>query len=170
MTSQMLYQALAYARHGWPVFPCQPGQKIPATQHGVRDATIDEQQITAWFGPHRGWNLAIVTGSPGPDVLHVFQHGPARNGYAALSRLRHVGLLEGAVAYVRTPGGGMHVYFAGSDQRDGHLPDQYLDFRSTGGYIVAPPSQVDSKPYQLVKILDGHRGLDWTAVIRLLAP
>ena len=29
-----LRQALAYARRGWPVFPCQPGQKIPATRHG----------------------------------------------------------------------------------------------------------------------------------------
>ena len=31
MTDAMLRQALAYARHGWPVFPCLPGQKIPAT-------------------------------------------------------------------------------------------------------------------------------------------
>ena len=36
-----LRQALAYARRGWPVFPCQPGQKIPATRHGYRDATTD---------------------------------------------------------------------------------------------------------------------------------
>jgi hypothetical protein len=27
-----LRQALAYARRGWPVFPCQPGQKVPATR------------------------------------------------------------------------------------------------------------------------------------------
>ena len=31
MTDTMLRQALAYARRGWPVFPCLPGQKIPAT-------------------------------------------------------------------------------------------------------------------------------------------
>ena len=31
MTDATLRQALAYARHGWPVFPCLPGQKIPAT-------------------------------------------------------------------------------------------------------------------------------------------
>jgi hypothetical protein len=41
MTGQILRQALAYARHGWPVFPCAPGAKIPATRHGFRDATTD---------------------------------------------------------------------------------------------------------------------------------
>ena len=53
-----LRQALAYARRGWPVFPCLPGQKVPATRHGYTDATTDEQQITGWFGrrprPERG--------------------------------------------------------------------------------------------------------------------
>ena len=46
MTDATLRQALAYARRGWPVFPCLPGQKIPATKHGYLDATTDEQQIT----------------------------------------------------------------------------------------------------------------------------
>ena len=55
MTDATLRQALAYARHGWPVFPCLPGQKIPATRHGYRDATTDPQQITDWFG--RGFAL-----------------------------------------------------------------------------------------------------------------
>jgi Bifunctional DNA primase/polymerase, N-terminal len=41
-----LRRALACARRGWPVFPCQPGQKIPATRHGYLDATTDQQQIT----------------------------------------------------------------------------------------------------------------------------
>ena len=71
-----LREALAYARRGWPVFPCQPGQKIPATAHGFRDATTDPDQITGWFTRHPDRNLAIATGAPGPDVLDpVFAHG-----------------------------------------------------------------------------------------------
>src|ERR1022692_4899160 len=30
----MLRAALAYARLGWPVFPCWPGEKVPATRRG----------------------------------------------------------------------------------------------------------------------------------------
>ena len=147
MTDATLRQALAYARRGWPVFPCLPGQKIPATTHGYKDATTDEQQITEWFGRGQRWNLAIATGTPGPDVLDIDQHGPAGNGYPGFARLRRAGLVNGAAAYVRTPAGGMHAYFAGSDQHNGRLPSHHLDFRATGGYIVAPPSQVGGKPY-----------------------
>ena len=94
MTDATLRQALAYARRGWPVFPCLPGQKIPATTHGFRDATTDEQQITAWFTRHPDRNLAIATGAPGPDVLDVDQHGPDGNGFPAFARLRRAGLLD----------------------------------------------------------------------------
>ena len=148
---ETLARALACARQGWPVFPCQPGQKIPATRHGYQDATTDEQQITRWFARHPDRNLAVATGAPGPDVLDVDQHGQAGNGFAAFNRLRAAGLLDGAAAYVRTPSGGLHAYFTGTGQRNGHLPGQHLDFRSAGGYVLVPPSQVDGKPYQLVK-------------------
>ena len=170
MTDATLRQALAYARHGWPVFPCLPGQKTPATQHGYQDATTDEQQITEWFGRGFTWNLAIATGAPGPDVLDVDQHGPAGNGYPAFATLKRAGLVNGASAYVRTPAGGMHAYFTGSDQHNGRLPSHHLDFRSHGGYILAPPSQIGGNPYRLIKRLDGHGSLDWTAVTVLLQP
>ena len=170
MTDAALRQALAYARHGWPVFPCLLGEKVPATRHGFRDATTDEGQITAWFGRGSRWNLAIATGAPGPDVLDVDQHGPAGNGYAAFNRLRRAGLVDGAAAYVRTPAGGMHACFTGSGQHNGRLPSHHLDFRSAGGYILAPPSQVDGKPYQFIARPGGRGTLDWDAVTRLLEP
>ncbi len=170
MTDATLRQALAYAARGWPVFPCLPGQKIPATTHGFHDATTDEQQITDWFGRGFTWNLAIATGAPGPDVLDIDQHGPAGNGYPAFTRLQRAGLIDGAAAYVRTPAGGMHAYFTGSGQHSGRLPRHHLDFRSQGGYILAPPSQIDSKPYRLINKFGGRGGLDWAAVTRLLEP
>jgi hypothetical protein len=168
MTDTILRQALAYAARGWPVFPCLPGQKIPATKHGYRDATTDEQQITDWFGRGQHWNLAIATGHPGPDVLDIDQHGQVGNGYPAYARLRRAGLVNGAAAYVRTPAGGMHAYFTGSDQHNGRLPSHHLDFRSHGGYIVAPPSQVGGKPYRIMSRPGGHGSLDWAAVTALL--
>ena len=165
-----LRQALAYAARGWPVFPCQPGQKTPATPHGYRNASTDPEQIIAWFGRRPGCNLAIATGFPGPDVLDVDQHGPAGDGFTALIKLRDARLLDGAAAWVRTPSGGMHAYFTGTHQHCGHLPDCHLDFRSAGGYVLTPPSQVDGRPYELIGQSGGRGGLDWAAVTRLLQP
>jgi hypothetical protein len=170
MTGGTLRQALAFAARGWPVLPCLPGQKIPATAHGYRDASTDERQITGWFASHPDWNLAIATGAPGPDVLDIDDHGPAGNGYGAFRRLRDAGLLDGAAEYVRTPSGGLHAYFTGSRQRNGHLAAHHLDFRSAGGYVLTPPSRIDGRPYELIGQSGGRGGLDWAAVTRLLQP
>ena len=170
MTSARLRQALEYAARGWPVFPCMHGRKIPLTRHGFRDATTDEQRITAWFGRHLDWNLAVATGAPGPDVLDIDQHGPAGNGYGALARLRAAGMLDGATGYVATPSHGLHVYFTGTGQRNGHLPACHIDFRSAGGYVLVPPSRVSARPYQRIATLGCHGHLDWQEVIRLLEP
>src|SRR6266581_7566637 len=95
-SDRTLRQALAYASRGWPVFPCQPGGKQPATRHGFLDATSDPDKITWWWRRHPDANLAIATGQPGPDVLDVDQHGPAGNGFAALNRLNRAGLVGSA--------------------------------------------------------------------------
>jgi Bifunctional DNA primase/polymerase, N-terminal len=163
-------QAQAYARYGWPVFPCQPGTKQPATKHGFLDATCDPDKITWWWRRQPRANLAIATGQPGPDVLDVDQHGRAGNGFAAFNRLQRAGLIDGASALVATPSGGMHAYFAGSGQRCGKLTGHHLDFRSQGGYILAPPSQVGGRPYQVIRHRDQADSLDWGKVTSLLQP
>ena len=151
-----LRQALAYAARGWPVFPCQPGQKTPATRHGYRDATTDPEQITDWFTRRPDCNLAIATGRPGPDVLDIDHHGPAGNGYPAYFRLREAGLAGDPAACICTPSGGMHAYYTGTDQHCGHLPGHHLDFRSAGGYVLAPPSRINGYPYVLPSPAPGH--------------
>jgi Bifunctional DNA primase/polymerase, N-terminal len=163
-------QALAYAERGWPVFPCLPGRKAPATEHGLHDATTDPARISAWFARRPGLNLAIATGAPGPDVLDIDSHGPTENGYAALGELRRAGLLDDIAASVQTPSGGLHLYLLGSDQRCGHLPARHVDFLAQGGYVLAPPSQADGRPYVALKNLGGDGWLDWTAAARQLSP
>jgi hypothetical protein len=156
------------------VFPCMPGEKVPATGHGFLDATTDPDKITWWWQRDPARNVAIATGRPGPDVLDVDVRADG-NGFAALRQLRCQSLLDEAGAYVRTPSGGLHVYFTGSEQGNGRLPSHHLDFRSLGGYIVAPPSQIQAKRYELIghaerQLEEGHGGLDWAAACRLLNP
>jgi Bifunctional DNA primase/polymerase, N-terminal len=71
---------------------------------------------------------------------------------------------------VRTPSGGLHAYFSGSAQRNGHLPAHHLDFRSRGGYVLAPPSRVDGKPYAVIRTVKADGSLDWATVTALLEP
>jgi Bifunctional DNA primase/polymerase, N-terminal len=164
-----LAAALRYAAAAWPVFPCVPGEKVPATRHGFLDATTDPDKINWWWVRNPDRNVAIATGAPGPDVLDVDVHKDG-NGFAALNRLRREGFLNGANAYIRTPSGGLHAYFTGSQQGNGRLPHQHLDFRSQGGYVVAPPSVANGREYELIKRAAGQGRLDWAAVTRLLEP
>ena len=163
-------QALEYARRGWPVFPCRPGTKEPATRHGFHDATTDPEQIRCWWHRVPAANLAIATGHPRPDVLDVDQHGPAGSGYAPFNQLNRAGLVAGAHLIVATPSGGFHAYFTGSAQPSGRLPRHHLDFKAVGGYVLAPPSTIGGTPYRLVRAQPEAGGLDWSAVTSLLEP
>jgi hypothetical protein len=55
--------ALTYAAKGWQVFPCQPGGKKPITTHGLKDATTNRAQITAWWQREPNANIALATGA-----------------------------------------------------------------------------------------------------------
>ena len=155
------------------MFPCRPGRKEPDTPHGFKDATTDPGRITAWWTAVPGRNVAIATGAPGPDVLDVDVR-PGGSGYPALRRLKRAGLLEGSHAVVATPGGGLHAYYAGTSQASGRLPGCHLDFKSAGGYVLAPPSAVAGKPYRLVWYQQHDQAaagrLDWAAAVALLDP
>jgi Bifunctional DNA primase/polymerase, N-terminal len=168
--------ALRYAALGWPVFPCAPRSKVPllpnphprddpARQtchgyrdcgrlgHGVLDATTDPAVIAdeMWRRNPRA-NIGIACGWPGPDVVDVdVAHG--KPGRATVRRLREAGLLRGAHAVVRTPTGGRHLYFAGREggQGNGGLAAFGIDFRSTGGYVVAPPSVTPAGRYRFTR-------------------
>lgn len=164
-----LAAALDYAARGWPVFPCKPHSKVPVTWHGFHDATTDPDVIRQWWRQMPAANVAIATGAPAVDVLDV-DVKDAGNGYAAFNRLKRAGLLTGALAIVRTPSGGLHAYFAGTGQRCGALKRHFLDFKATGGYVLAPPSTVGGRAYELLDRRDASGVLDWARVTRFLDP
>jgi hypothetical protein len=144
-----LAAALRYASVGWPVFPCEPGAKTPATSHGFKDATTDPAVIRSWWHG-TPYNVAVATGAPGPDVLDV-DNKESGSGWAAFNRLKAAGLVNGAQCVVRTRSGGLHLYFAGSSQRNtAGIGGAALDFRGQGGYVLAPPSMVGGGAYEVI--------------------
>ena len=69
--------ALTYASWGWHVLPVVPNGKVPATQHGVKDATTDPEQIARWWAQNPDFNIGIAAGERSGIV--VFDVDP-RNG------------------------------------------------------------------------------------------
>jgi hypothetical protein len=172
----LLQAALRYADAGWPVFRCKPGAKVPLDgSAGFKDATSVRQIIEDWWRS-LPYNVAIPTGIITADVLDI-DVKPEGSGWAALNQVKRAGMLAGAWAMVRTRSGGLHIYFAGSDQPCGRLPLHHLDFKATGGYVLVPPSFVeadDKGPAGTYELIDHRAGdgtrLDWRAVRGLLDP
>jgi hypothetical protein len=160
-----------YADTGWPVFPCRPGGKEPCTEHGYLDAITDHQRIDRWWQRQPDANIAIATGAPGPDVLDIDRKN-GKSGYPALRRAQQAGLILPPGAAIRTPSGGAHLYYQGTGQRNGSIPAQALDFRSAGGYVMAPPSvsAENGRRYQVISHQPASAAVDWTAIRRELDP
>ena len=140
----MLEAALALAGQGCPVFPCEVMGKRPATAHGFKDATTDPNLIQKWFEDRPDYNLAVPTGVAF-DVIDV-------DGLAGIQALEE--WAEGQPDIVRyieptvlTPSGGYHIYVpcSGIGNKVGWIP--HCDFRSTGGYVVVPPSVTERGRY-----------------------
>jgi hypothetical protein len=172
--ADMLAAALAYAARGWPVFPCVANGKEPVTPHGFKDATTDPHVITAWWARAPRRNVAVATGAPGPDVLDVDVKNGAP-GMELFERARRAGLLRGAAAIVRTPSGGLHLWFDGTDQAQGAIPPRKaLELKAHLGYVLLPPSYVEADTYagtyELIERRDTAATLDFAAVRRLLDP
>ena len=66
---------------------------------------------------------------------------------------------------------GFHAYYKGTEhQRNGHIPGVYVDFRSQGGYVVAPPSRIAGRDYEVVRKQPSADTFDWAAAKQVLDP
>ena len=73
--SDLLAAALGYAARGWHVFPLKPRDKTPllpgkGAQGGHKAATLDPEQIKAWWSTHPDANIGISL-EPSNLVVHT---------------------------------------------------------------------------------------------------
>ncbi|WP_244928514.1 bifunctional DNA primase/polymerase [Nocardioides sp. W7] len=138
--------AVRYANLGIPVFPCVPGGKQPLTPSGFHDATSSARVVHQWWQRTPEANIGLPTGArTGILVVDIDVHSGA-SGFGAFERARAEGLAEGWGWAVRTPSGGIHAYYPtvpGQEQRCWQVPSAHVDFRGDGGYVIAPPSQLE---------------------------
>jgi hypothetical protein len=169
VTTNMLTAALSYAARDWPVFPCRVGEKRPATDHGVKDATTDPAQIRSWWSTG-DFNIGLATGARSVDVLDV-DVKPPRSGFAALEHLMRNGQALEHLMSVTTPSAGVHLYFRPSGNGCHVSRRHHLDVRGDGGYVIAAPSVVNGVRYQVINSDPDATGvLDWQTCSRLLDP
>jgi hypothetical protein len=170
---ERLAAALAWAARGVAVLPVRPNSKSPLTTNGLHDASTAVGMLRRWWTRWPDANVAIATGYPGVDVLDVDVRG-SWSGWPALRKLRDAGILPPGAPLVRTPSQGVHVYFIGTEQRNGSLHDEHLDFRSLGGYVLVPPSTVTTDAYtgtyRWERRVAPSATLDWQAATAILRP
>jgi len=143
----MLDAALAYAAHGWSVFPLRPGSKLPLVKwKPYQTERATEEQIRAWWTEFPDANIGVVTGKiSGVSVLDIDEkpwedkHGNA-TFLALVERYQ-----EMPVTLVqRTWSGGTQLVFSyAPDAAQGascYGPD--LDGRNDGAFVVVAPSHV----------------------------
>jgi hypothetical protein len=143
--------ALALAGAGYLPFPCKPFSKMPATRHGFKDASSDEDQLKAWFDNDAGLNLAIACGPQpnGIDLLAI-DVDPKNGGDASWAALTAD---HGTPLAPRhdTPSGGFHLFFDAARTSGVHRLGTGIDTRGEGGYVVVPPSTLTDDRGEIIR-------------------
>ena len=159
MTRSELHEAaLAYAEAGIPVFPIDRNKR-PLCPHGHKQATTNTDIINQWWSDWPEANIGSVPGASGWCVVDLDPpDGP--------DNWRELGARFGEhpdTWTVRTPRGGLHIYFTG------HLPPTtgklapHVDTRGDDSYVLLPPSQTADGVYTVECDADIAPVPDWIA-------
>ncbi|MFE7387923.1 bifunctional DNA primase/polymerase [Streptomyces sp. NPDC057582] len=170
----LLCAALQAADRGWYVHPLRPGGKAPALhgeehctgagacadghQKWEQRATLDTDRIRgAWAV--RPFNVGLAPGPSGLVVVDLDMPKPeddadTPSGVDSFKALcERAGQAVPTTYRVRTPSGGMHLYFTTPPgiqlpSSKGKLAKR-IDTRAWGGNVVAPGSTVNGQAYEV---------------------
>ncbi|MFE4756522.1 bifunctional DNA primase/polymerase [Streptomyces mirabilis] len=154
--------------------------------HGFHAATLDQRRISQWWGRHPEFGVGVACGPAGLVVIDIDAHStqpPSRDrilpGIPIADHVDLTGLTSGfhtlavlaalrgqpspaedhTTLRVRTPSGGLHVWYRASDTRrwqcssgssQGRALAWQVDVRAHGGYIVAPGTATEHGTYSPV--------------------
>ncbi len=146
-----LSAAFDLTRWGWLVFPLAAGEKIPAGGHGVLDASDDEEKLGAWSRRYPRANIGVACGRV--SGICVVDLDPRNGSDESIANLAKRKQTFPPTVSVRTANGGYHLYYAFEPdlKNSKSVLAKGIDFKTCGGYVVAPPS-----------VLKGGLSYSWT--------
>lgn len=144
----LLQDALQYAKLGYSIVPVTPGEKAPplVDWQAYQDTPANATQIRAWWNKTPTANIAIVTGRISGLTVIDLDGAKGRESF----RTSLDNQLPSTLVH-RTPRGAHMLFRYCEDlkQTTAILPG--VDVRNDGGYIIAPPSIVKGKPYEVLR-------------------
>ncbi len=152
-----LSAAIWFGEHGYAVFPCGVGSKLPLIAKGEggqgwKDATTDRERIAQWWRRTPEANIGVACGLSDLVVIDIdSKHGaPGRGSWARLLD-QHPETPDTLAS--KTPNDGLHLWYRANGKRIKSSVRKVapgIDVRAQGGYVVAPPSVADGRPYEWV--------------------
>ncbi|WP_079050949.1 bifunctional DNA primase/polymerase [Streptomyces sp. NRRL F-5122] len=163
--------------------PCLPAGRWC---HGFHAATLDHRRISEWWGSRPDFGVGVACGPAGLVVIDIDAHQaqpPSRDrilpGIPIADHVDLTGLANGfhtlavlaalrgqpspaddqSTLRVRTPSGGLHVWYRASDNRrwqcssgssTGRALAWQVDVRAHGGYIIAPGTTTEHGTYTAI--------------------
>ena len=164
MDNPRLEAALQYAERGWRVLALGANSKIPVTSkrlqpNGSLSASIDPEHIKELWEQYPNANVGIATGEEsGLTVIDVDSEDALATIYLKAGKPE--------TYTVKTPRG-VHFYLPHAPslkQTAGFI--EHVDIRNEGGYVVAPPSEVNGTLYKIDPDGDSHLH-HWEGVLAL---
>jgi hypothetical protein len=150
LKNQLLEEALKYLEMGYSVIPLRQGDKRPLVKwESFQKERATKAMLISWWSNEPNANIGIVTGKIS-DLCVI-----DCDSEEAYKRV-HENLNGSNPPTSKTPRGGRHVYCANEEGITiGSDPEQKIDWRGEGGYIVAPPSvRSDGAAYEWITPLD----------------
>lgn len=134
-----------YSEVGFCLFPCLPGQKVPAIKDYYAHSTCDLDSLKMWLRREPQYNFACDAGKSRLLVLDV----DYPEGYESLAFVEDVfGKLPLDSLVQGTPSGGMHIVFrlpfGVSLPSKPRLLGNGLEVKSSKGQFMVAPSVVDN--------------------------
>lgn len=132
---------------GFSLHPCVRNAKEPLLRKWPALASDDEAQIRAWAAEFENCNWGVVPHLAGCFVLDLDRKN-GKDGLAELAKLAEAhGFDIPDTLVVETPSGGLHIYLAGEAANSADKIAPGIDVRGRGGYVLAPGSLINGKPY-----------------------